>query len=94
MTPAEETNERNACDELFHEKGGATIQETWVERGRRAEADAARYRWLKENAEIIFRRAQGFVSPLSNSVLYTSMPAFEEMDAAIDAAICGWKEPE
>lgn len=36
MTPEEETNERNACDEWFHEKGGASIQEAWVEATRRS----------------------------------------------------------
>ena len=51
MTRDEETNERNACDEWFHEKGGASIQEAWVERARRDARDAERYRWLEKNAK-------------------------------------------
>ena len=40
MTRDEETNERNACDEWFHEQPnkGASIQDAWVERARRAKA--------------------------------------------------------
>ena len=38
MTRDEETAERNACDEWWHEKGGASIQDAWVERARRAKA--------------------------------------------------------
>lgn len=36
MTRDEETAERNACDEWWHEKGGASIQDAWCDRARRA----------------------------------------------------------
>lgn len=51
MTREEETNERNACDEWFHERGGASIHEAWIEATRRAKvADYASLHMTPEQA--------------------------------------------
>ena len=54
-------------------------------------ADAERYRWLKEGAEITFREQQSW--PLENGkLIYSCCPSWDEYDKAIDAAIAA-KEP-
>lgn len=49
--------------------------------------DAERYRWVKENAEVIFKQSRGFVSSLSGRLIFSSMPAVSELDSAIDEII-------
>ena len=89
MTRDEETNERNACDEWWHAQPnkGASIQEAWIERARRTEQDAKRYRWLKENAEVIFKESRGFIWGASGRLIFSTMPSVYELDSAIDGII-------
>jgi hypothetical protein len=51
-----------------------------------AEKDAARYRWILENADVLFKRAEFF------NGIYSHYPATHEVSEAIDAAILAAKE--
>jgi hypothetical protein len=46
-----------------------------------AEKDAARYQWILENADVLFKRAEFF------NGIYSHYPATHEVSEAIDAAI-------
>lgn len=83
MTRDEETNERNACDEWWHAQPnkGASIQEAWVERARRAEQDAKRYRRLRD--WYLRGGTRSEIHPNGHIERTTS----EIIDQAIDAAI-------
>lgn len=48
--------------------------------------DAARYRWIKANADVTFHHEQEW--PISNDqTIYSTMPAANQLDTAVDAAI-------
>lgn len=49
--------------------------------------DAARYRWIKENADVTFKESRGFISSASGRLIFSSMPAVQELDSAIDGII-------
>jgi hypothetical protein len=51
-----------------------------------AEKDAARYRWILENADVLFKRAEFF------NGIYSHYPANHEVSEAIDSAILAAKE--
>lgn len=73
----------------------ARIRELEGDTGKSAEAlDAVRYRWLKENADIILDREVGYSVSGSGNMIYTKMPADDEMDRAIDAAISAGRATE
>ncbi len=57
-----------------------------VERVRELEKDAARYRWAKDNASLIFDEEARFPAE-SGQIIYSTMPSRRELDAAIDAAM-------
>jgi len=53
--------------------------------------DAARYRWLRENAGVVFTQTQCWELRNGQSI-YSTMPGHLELDAAIDAAIAQPKD--
>lgn len=68
-----------------------TSHDAAVQRAAEMEADAARYRWLRENADVSFDETQHF--PSSSGVwIYSTSPSRRELDGAIDAAIRAIKE--
>jgi hypothetical protein len=50
------------------------------------ELDAARYRWLRDNADVVFNETQYFLTR-SGTWIYSKYPTKHELDSAIDAAL-------
>ncbi|CAL8476449.1 hypothetical protein [Caballeronia sp. S22] len=86
MTREEETNERNACDEWFHEKGGASIQDAWCEGARRA-PDAARLDFMVRTGAVVQWYGETCQLHGSQGVMSGKREFYESAREAIDAAM-------
>jgi hypothetical protein len=77
-----------AKEESFYRGWENTVAPASQERAD-AGKDAARYRWILENADVLFKRAEFF------NGIYSHYPATHEVSEAIDAAILAAnKEPK